>query len=67
MRKPISKHALRRAIQKVHKAGVIQFDQPIGAVVDLVWHEIEKQAFTAARKKEPGRDTVRTAVVEEES
>jgi hypothetical protein len=65
MRKPISKHALRRALQRVHKSGVIQFDQPLGTVVDLLWHEVEKQAFTPARKKAPGRETVRTAPVAE--
>lgn len=60
MRKPISKHALRRALQKVHKEGFIQWEQPIGTVVDQIWRELEKQAYDAGRKKPVSRKSVRT-------
>jgi hypothetical protein len=59
MRKPISKHALRRALERVHAEGVIQWDQPIGSVVDKIWHEIEKKSYNGGRKKPVSRDTVR--------
>ena len=61
MRKPISKHALRRALSKVHSEGRIQWEEPIGTVVDRIWHEIEKSTYDAGRKKALPRDTVRTA------
>ena len=51
MNKPISKHALRRAIERVSAEGVIQYDTPIGGVVDKIWHEIEKSTYNGARKK----------------
>lgn len=60
MRKPISKHALRRALQKVNKEGFIQWEQPIGTVVDQIWRELEKQAYDAGRKKPVSRKSVRT-------
>jgi len=68
MRKPISKHALRRALSKVHAEGMIQWDEPIGTVVDRVWHEIEKASFNGGRKKPVSRETVRAlpAVAEAE-
>lgn len=59
MRKPISKHALRRALSKVHSEGFIQWEEPIGTVVDRIWHEIEKESYTGGRKKPPSRETVR--------
>ncbi len=65
MRKPISKHALRRALSKVHSEGRIQWDEPIGAVVDRIWHEIEKSSYNGGRKKPASRDTVRAAAVPE--
>ena len=61
MRKPISKHALRRALSKVHSEGRIQWEEPIGAVVDRIWHEIEKSSYNGERKKAVPRETVRTA------
>lgn len=63
MRKPISKHALRRALSKVHSEGRIQWDEPIGAVVDRIWHELEKSSYNGSRKRTPSRETVRTAPV----
>lgn len=51
MRKPISKHALRRALEQAHTEGMIRWEEPTGAVVDRIWHEIEKEAYTGGRKK----------------
>lgn len=59
MRKPISKHALRRAMERVHGEGQLQWTGPTGAVVDRIWHELEKQAFN--KKKPSGRDAARRA------
>lgn len=59
MRKPVSKHALRRAMERAQAEGLIQFSQPAGNVVDHVWREIEKQAFDGGRKKPVGRETIR--------
>ena len=61
MRKPISKHALRRALDKVQSEGRLEWREPAGAVVDRIWHEIEKQSYNGARKRPITRDTVRTA------
>lgn len=63
MRKPISKHALRRALSKVNSEGRIHWEEPIGAVVDRIWHEIEKSSYSNGRKKPAPRETVRTAAV----
>ncbi len=57
MRKPISKHALRRAMERVHGEGLLQWSDPTGSVIDRVWHELEKEAFTG--KKPSGRDAAR--------
>jgi DNA-binding FadR family transcriptional regulator len=59
MRKPISKHALRRAIERVHTEGLIQWNQPVGTVVDRIWHELEKNSYNGTRKKPVSRDTLR--------
>lgn len=63
MRKPISKHGLRRALERVQTEGHIDYKAPIGTVVDKIWHELEKKAYSGARKKPLARDTVRTAPV----
>ena len=59
MNKPISKHALRRAMEKVHAEGFIQYAEPIGTVVDRIWHEVEKASFNGVKKRAvtrtPGR------------
>jgi len=60
MRKPVSKHALRRALEAVQAEGRVQWDDPTGAVVDRIWHELEKQAHHAPRRKPVTRDSVRT-------
>ena len=65
MRKPISKHALRRALSKVQTEGRIHWEEPIGTVVDRIWHEIEKSSYNGGKKKTPARETVRTAPVVE--
>ena len=61
MRKPISKHALRRALDRVQAEGHIQLSQPAGTVVDRLWHEIEKESYSAGRRKPVSRETVRAA------
>ena len=60
MRKPISKHALRRALDRVRGEGHIQYTQPVGTVVDKIWHELEKENYHSPKKKPPTRETVRT-------
>ena len=56
MRKPVSKHALRRALERVMEEGRIHLEDPTGAVVDRLWHEIEKEMYGADGKK-PARPT----------
>jgi hypothetical protein len=58
MRKPVSKHALRRALEAVHAEGRIEWEGPAGSVVDRLWHHIEKQAH-GQRRKTVSRETVR--------
>jgi DNA-binding FadR family transcriptional regulator len=60
MRKPVSKHALRRALTRVHKQGHIEWKEPEGAIVDRIWHELERQSYNGARKRPVMRETVRT-------
>ena len=55
MRKPISKHGLRRALEQAQADGMIRWDEPTGAVVDRIWHDIEKEAFDSGRKKPAAR------------
>ncbi|HEY0014792.1 MAG TPA: hypothetical protein VGC13_00680 [Longimicrobium sp.] len=45
MRKPVSKHALRRAMEQARAEGVIEWSEPTGAVVDHVWHQLARQAL----------------------
>jgi DNA-binding FadR family transcriptional regulator len=66
MRKPISKHALRRALERVQQEGLIQWNQPVGTVVDRIWHEIEKKNYNGNRKKPVSRDTVRDPALVDE-
>jgi DNA-binding FadR family transcriptional regulator len=63
MRKPISKHALRRALERVRKDGMISWEHPVGTVVDRIWHELEKGSYNSSRKRPVSRETVREAVV----
>lgn len=54
MRKPVSKHALRRSMEQGIAEGLIRVDEPIGTVVDRLWHFIERDAFDSdPRKKRP--------------
>jgi hypothetical protein len=45
MRKPVSKHALRRAMEQARAQGVIAWNAPTGAVVDQLWHQLAREAF----------------------
>jgi DNA-binding FadR family transcriptional regulator len=65
MRKPISKHGLRRALERVEADGHIEYRAPVGTVVDKLWHEIEKKSYSGSRKKPITRDSVRTAALPE--
>ena len=58
MRKPVSKHALRRALETVQAEGRIGWEGPTGSVVDRLWHHIEKQAH-GQRRKTLSRESVR--------
>lgn len=60
MRKPISKHGLRRALERVQAEGHVEYRSPVGTVVDKLWHEIEKKNFVGTRKKSLARESVRT-------
>ena len=53
MRKPVSKHALRRSMELVIGEGLISIDEPIGTVVDRLWHHIEREAYEGAGRKKP--------------
>jgi hypothetical protein len=63
MRKPISKHALRRALEQVRKDGFLAWEHPVGTVVDRIWHELGKSSYNGSRKKPVARESVRTAPV----
>jgi DNA-binding FadR family transcriptional regulator len=65
MRKPISKHGLRRALERVQADGHIEYRAPVGTVVDKLWHEIEKKTYSASRKKPIARESVRTVALPE--
>lgn len=58
MRKPVSKHALRRAFENARAEGLIESSEPTGAVVDHIWHLIEKQAY-GVKKRAVARESVR--------
>jgi DNA-binding FadR family transcriptional regulator len=63
MRKPISKHALRRAMERVRKDGFLSWEHPAGTVVDRIWHELGKSSYNSGRKKPISRRTVRETPV----
>ena len=65
MRKPISKHGLRRALDRVQSEGHIAYNAPAGTVVDKIWHELEKKNYAGSRKKPITRESVRTAPLPE--
>jgi hypothetical protein len=58
MRKPVSKHALRRAMEQARHEGVIAWEEPTGAVVDHVWHQLAREALEG----KPRTDQARAAV-----
>ncbi|MEX2582601.1 MAG: hypothetical protein WD766_04985 [Gemmatimonadota bacterium] len=62
MRKPISKHGLRRALEHIEAEGHVEYRAPVGTVVDKIWHELEKKTYSASRKKPITRESVRTAL-----
>jgi hypothetical protein len=45
MRKPVSKHALRRALEQAREEGMVQWEEPVAAVVDRLWHLISREAL----------------------
>jgi len=45
MRKPVSKHALRRALEQARDDGMLAWNEPTGSVVDRVWHQIAREAM----------------------
>ena len=59
MRKPVSKHALCRALEKIQAEGLVRWDEPTGTVVDRIWHEIERSAYGGPRKRPADRETIR--------
>ena len=65
MRKPISKHGLRRALERVRAEGHIEYKAPVGTVIDKIWHEIEKKNYNGNRKKPITRESVRTSALPE--
>ena len=64
MRKPVSKNSLRRAMDKVVADGQLECAVPLNTVIDRIWHEMERENYTAQRKRS-SRETVRTAPVSE--
>ena len=62
MNKPISKHALRRAMVKVSAEGHIEFKEPAGTVVDRIWHEMEKANYDVGRKRTVSRGVRRDLI-----
>jgi len=65
MRKPISKHGLRRALERVQAEGHVEYKAPVGTVVDKLWHELEKKSYSGSRKKPLARESVRTSSLPE--
>lgn len=59
MRKPVSKHALRRAMEQARQEGVLAWNEPTGAVVDHVWHQIAREAMEG--KPRTGQERAATA------
>ena len=65
MRKPISKNGLRRALERVRTEGHIDYQDPVGTVVDKIWHELERKSYNGTRKRPLARESVRTAPIPE--
>jgi hypothetical protein len=65
MRKPISKHGLRRALERVQAEGHLEYKAPLGTVVDKIWHELARSSYSGSRKRPIGRESLRTAALGE--
>jgi hypothetical protein len=57
MRKPVSKHALRRALEQARDEGVIAWEEPTGSVVDRVWHQIARETLDGKPRTGQARAT----------
>jgi hypothetical protein len=55
MRKPVSKHALRRALEQARAEGVVAWNEPTGAVIDRVWHQLAREALEGKPRGAPER------------
>jgi DNA-binding FadR family transcriptional regulator len=55
MRKPVSKHALRRAMERARTEGLIAWNEPTGTVVDHVWHQLSREALEGKPRADPDR------------
>lgn len=55
MRKPVSKHALRRAMERARSEGLVAWEEPTGTVVDRLWHQLTREALDGKPRAEPGR------------
>lgn len=49
MRKPVSKHALRRALEQARNDGLASWNEPTGTLVDRVWHLLSREAHEGKR------------------
>lgn len=65
MRKPISKNALRRAMDRAVSEGQVQCSVPVNTVVDRIWHEMERENYDSPRKRPEPRDSLRAAPANE--
>lgn len=57
MRKPVSKHALRRAMEQARTEGLVAWNEPTGTVVDRLWHQLARQAFDGKPRTGAARAT----------
>ena len=57
MRKPVSKHALRRAMEHARTEGLLAWDQPTGAVVDRLWHQLSRESIEGKPRAGASRAT----------
>ncbi|HEX8392685.1 MAG TPA: hypothetical protein VF665_10055 [Longimicrobium sp.] len=62
MRKPVSKHALRRALEQAREEGLVTWSEPAGTVVDHVWHLISREALEGKPDRAPARRRAPAAI-----
>lgn len=67
MRKPVSKHALRRAMERAGADGLVRWDEPTGTVIDRIWRELEREAFNRTKRRDGSRESIRTMEPEPEA